>query len=110
MGRTQFFLAQQLWAGISIGRANPVLLSQSCNPISVLSCSEALSGVEKSLGAGADCNLRIGDSTSRFGIELSAITNQETSSGRLGDDREGWRLNLVWRQQLGIGQILAQFV
>ena len=69
-----------------------------------------LSGVEKSLGAGADCNLRIGDSTSRFGIELSAITNQETSSGRLGDDREGWRLNLVWRQQLGIGQILAQFV
>ncbi len=69
-----------------------------------------LSGVEKSLGFGADCSLTSSNSTNRFGLELSVLTNEGTSSGRLGSDRDGWRTNFVWRRQFARGEVFAQYV
>ena len=70
----------------------------------------SLTGIESSLGLGADCNLRVGKSVNRVGIELSALVNDGVEAERLGKDREGWRLNIVWAKRVGAGNILAQYI
>ncbi len=70
----------------------------------------SLTGVEKSFGVGADCNLRWLGVANRVGMEVSHLSNEGTRSGRLGSDRDGWRMNLVWRRQIGAGAIFAQYV
>lgn len=71
---------------------------------------ESLSGAEASVGAGADCQLSIGETANRIAFEVTALTNRASKSNRLGSDRNGWQVNLVWQRQFGPGQALAQFV
>lgn len=70
---------------------------------------KSLSGVESSLGVGVDCQISIGEAVSRVAIEVSALTNKALKSYRLGHDRSGWQMNLVWQRRLGPGQALAQY-
>jgi len=70
----------------------------------------SLSGVESSLGVGADCRLALGSAPSRLSVEASAISNNGTERDRLGEDRGGWQMNFIWQSQIGQGQILAQYV
>jgi tetratricopeptide (TPR) repeat protein len=70
---------------------------------------ESLSGIESSLGVGVDCQLPIGKTVNRLAIEVSALTNRALQSSRLGQDRNGWQVNLAWRRQVGPGQASAQY-
>ena len=38
-------------------------------------------------------------------MEVSHLSNEGTRSGRLGSDRDGWRMNLVWKTR----SVLAPF-
>ena len=69
-----------------------------------------LSGIEMAMGLGADCDLYAGGRRNRIAFELTALTNQATESNRLGRDRDGWRLNFIWRRPIGMGAILGQYV
>jgi len=70
---------------------------------------ESLSGIESSLGVGVDCRLPIGKTVNRLAVEVSALTNRALKGSRLGQDRNGWQVNLAWRRQLGPGQASAQY-
>jgi len=70
---------------------------------------ESLSGIESSLGVGVDCRLPIGKTVNRLAVEFSALTNRALKGSRLGQDRNGWQVNLAWRRQLGPGQASAQY-
>jgi hypothetical protein len=70
---------------------------------------ESLSGIESSLGVGVDCRLPIGRAVNRLAVEVSALTNRALKSSRLGQDRNGWQVNLAWRRQIGPGQASAQY-
>ena len=69
-----------------------------------------LSGIEMALGLGADCAFYAGGQRNRLAFELTALTNQATEANRLGRDRDGWRMNLIWRRAIGAGEILGQYV
>ncbi len=70
----------------------------------------SLSGVEHGLGLGADCRFLAANQYNRVAFEMTAIVNEATENNRLGADRNGWRLNLLWRRSLGRGEFLGQFV
>ena len=70
---------------------------------------ESLSGIESSLGVGVDCRLPIGKTVNRLAVEVSALTNRALKGSRLGQDRNGWQVNLAWRRQFGPGQASAQY-
>ena len=70
---------------------------------------ESLSGIESSLGVGVDCRLPIGKTVNRLAVEVSALTNRALKGSRLGQDRNGWQVNLAWRRQIGPGQASAQY-
>ena len=70
---------------------------------------ESLSGIESSLGVGVDCQLPIGKTVSRLAVEVTALTNTALKVSRLGQDRNGWQVNLAWRRQVGPGQASAQY-
>ncbi len=70
---------------------------------------ESLSGIESSLGVGVDCRLPLGKTVNRLAVEVSALTNRALKSSRLGQDRNGWQVNLAWRRQIGPGQASAQY-
>ena len=70
----------------------------------------SLSGIETGYGAGGECNLFGGNQANQFAIEMTAVTNRSTEGYRLGEDRDGWRLNLLWRGQVGDGELLSQYV
>ncbi|MGB0558573.1 MAG: tetratricopeptide repeat protein [Pseudohongiellaceae bacterium] len=69
-----------------------------------------LSGIEMAIGLGADCTLFGGGKFNRFALELTALTNRATETNRLGRDRDGWRLNVVWRRPAWAGEVLGQYV
>jgi hypothetical protein len=70
---------------------------------------ESLSGIESSLGVGVDCQLPLGKTVNRLAVEVSALTNRALKSSRLGQNRNGWQVNLAWRRQIGPGQASAQY-
>ena len=70
---------------------------------------ESLSGIESSLGVGVDCRLPLGKTVNRIAVEVSALTNRALKSSRLGQDRNGWQVNVAWRRQVGLGQASAQY-
>jgi len=70
---------------------------------------ESLSGIESSLGVAVDCRLPIGKTVNRLAVEVSALTNRALKSSRLGQDRNGWQVNLAWRRQVGPGQASVQY-
>ena len=70
---------------------------------------ESLSGIESSLGVGVDCQLPIGKTVNRLAVEASTLTNRALKGSRLGQDRNGWQVNIAWRRQVGPGQASAQY-
>ena len=68
-----------------------------------------LSGFEGSLGMAAVCEIPGGSGNERFGIEAGVIHNRARYEDRLGQDRDGWRINMVWQQNLGRGTASFQY-
>ncbi len=70
-----------------------------------------LSGFESSLGGEINCQFSSPAAIfNRFSMTASVVNNRATQSGRLGSDRDGWRLNLSAQKRLGRGLLLAQYV
>jgi len=65
------------------------------------------SGIETSATAGLHC--RPGNRDMVFGLDLSWVANLALEDNRPGGDRDGWRLQLGWRQALGRGLVDAQY-
>ena len=68
-----------------------------------------LSGVETTVGLGADCYQRVGFPQDRIGVEIVALKNSPTKSGRLGGARKGWQANLAWQRAIGQGDLILQY-
>ena len=68
-----------------------------------------LSGFEGSLGLATVCQLPGSRGNGRFGIEAGVIHNQARYQDRLGQDRDGWRINMAWQKNLGGGIASAQY-
>lgn len=70
----------------------------------------SLSGLETALGLGMDCNFFAGNRSNRLALEVTSLKNRATEANRLGRDRDGWRLNLIWTRPVGEGELLGQYV
>ena len=68
-----------------------------------------LSGFEGSLGMATVCEIPGGSGNERFGLEVGVIHNRARYEDRLGQDRDGWRINMVWQQNLGGGTASLQY-
>jgi len=68
-----------------------------------------LSGFEGSLGLSTVCQMPGGPGSGRFGIEAGVIHNRARYQDRLGQDRDGWRINMVWQKNLGRGAASVQY-
>ena len=68
-----------------------------------------LSGFEGSLGMATVCEIPGGSGNDRFGIEAGVIHNRARYEDRLGQDRDGWRINMVWQKNLGRGTASFQY-
>jgi len=68
-----------------------------------------LSGFEGSLGVATVCEIPGGSGNERFGLEVGVIHNQARYEDRLGQDRDGWRINMVWQKNLGRGTASFQY-
>ena len=71
--------------------------------------SRPLSGIESSLGLAAVCRVPGVSGNGRFGIEVGGIHNRARYRNRLGQDRDGWRINMVWEKNFGRGTASAQY-
>jgi len=68
-----------------------------------------LSGFEGSLGMATVCEIPGSSGNERFGIEAGVIHNRARYEDRLGQDRDGWRINMVWQKNLGRGTASFQY-
>ncbi|MDC0221442.1 hypothetical protein OAL54_06830 [Gammaproteobacteria bacterium] len=71
--------------------------------------SRVLSGVEGTVGLGTSCQIPGGSGDDRFGIEAGVLQNKARSQNRLGQDRDGWRVNMAWQRSLGRGTASLQY-
>jgi hypothetical protein len=70
-----------------------------------------LNGLESKLAVGFNCPLASASNngSQQLRVEFGLLHNSELKSGRLGDDRQGWQINLDWQLLLPRGVLHAQF-
>ena len=68
-----------------------------------------LNAIESKLGTGILCPFRWLEKPQQLVLELGLLNNLSLDSGRPGGDRNGWQANLIWRVELGVGELLSQF-
>ena len=66
-----------------------------------LSVCQSLSGVETTVGLGADCYQRVGSRKIGWGRVGSFKKIAQRRGGRLGGARKGWQANIAWQRAIG---------
>ncbi len=67
-----------------------------------------LNSLEARLAGGIDCPLTVGGVQTLLGFEAGLLTNKALNSGRPGDDRDGWQLNVDWQVPMAGGLLRSQ--
>jgi hypothetical protein len=110
-----FFGGTALFSGTGVNARYQADSSRRCKPDygvalqhQLFHKQSQLNGLESKAAVGINCPLGSANGSQLLRAEFGALHNSALKSGRLGEDRRGWQVNLDWQLLLPRGTFHAQ--